>query len=115
MSREDRPQDGLPPTESADDPRVTRATEEYLAQLRGGEAPDRAAFLSRYPEIAGKLAECLDGLEFIQGAAPRIRQTLGEAESPSGGPAEAPLPSPLGDFRIVRQVGRGGMNIVYEA
>jgi serine/threonine protein kinase len=95
---------------SADDPRVVQAVEEYLAALEAGCIPDRRDFLGRHPEIAGVLGECLESLEFVQNAAPRLRG--------SGGVPTVPgevLGTPLGDFRIVREIGRGGMGVVYEA
>jgi tetratricopeptide (TPR) repeat protein/serine/threonine protein kinase len=97
---------------SLEDPRVIRAVEEYLAALEGGCRLDRAEFLARYPGINRELAECLDALEFVRSAAPGVcAPVAGGPVAPDG--AEAPVA--LGDFRITREVGRGGMGIVYEA
>src|SRR5207249_8853022 len=75
----------------AEDPRVTRAVEEYLAAVRAGRRPERQAFLADHAEVAGELAECLEGLEFIQAAAPRFQcQAWGVAVPPDAG---APDPS----------------------
>jgi serine/threonine protein kinase/Tfp pilus assembly protein PilF len=91
--------------------RVTRAVEEYLALCEAGNCPGRLEFLARYRDVADALAECLDGLDFIRSAAPGLKDS---ALAPSG--AETMHPEgPLGDFRIVREVGRGGMGVVYEA
>jgi WD40 repeat protein len=67
------------PSLGADDPRLNRAVEEYLAALQAGVPPDRQAFLARHAEIAAALAECLDGLEFIQAAAPQLRPSASAA------------------------------------
>jgi len=87
------------------------ALREYQAAAGAGTRPDRREFLARYPQVAGELAECLDGLDFVTAAAPALR------------PAGVVLPPPaadhpdgtLGDFRLVREIGRGGMGVVYEA
>jgi serine/threonine protein kinase len=101
---------------AADDPRLVRALEEYAAAVEAGHRPDRQGFQARYPEIAEALADCLEGLEFVQAAAPLLQ---GPGRSPATTPAaggEALCPEgPLGDYRLVREVGRGGMGIVYEA
>jgi serine/threonine protein kinase len=97
------------------DPRLLQAVQEYLEELEGGRRPQREDFLQRYADIAGPLARCLDGLELVHKAA-----EVGPA-SRTGAIQQAPLGSadlpadPLGDFRIVREIGRGGMGIVYEA
>src|SRR5205807_3148746 len=78
--------------------------------LEAGRHPDRQAFLAGHAQIAAVLARALDGLEFIQTAAPQFPEPAaddpGAAIQPEG---------PLGDFRIVREIGRGGMGVVYEA
>jgi hypothetical protein len=71
----------------------------YLEDLRQGKAPERAAVLAAHPELAPQLESCLAALDFIH-----------RAERPD--PA---VPPTLGDFRIVREIGRGAMGVVYEA
>jgi serine/threonine protein kinase len=97
------------PTE--DDPRVTGALREYLAALEAGRRPNRDAFLARHADVADALAEGLDGLEFIHDAASHLHSAT---EGIATGPGLQPE-APLGDFRLVREVGRGGMGVVYEA
>src|SRR5205823_11120930 len=71
--------------------------------------PARRAFLARHADIAGALSDCLDGLDLVHTAGPRLR------DSAPAAPAGAEPPAALGDFRIVRELGRGGMGVVYEA
>ncbi len=97
--------------EARGDARLARALEEYRGLLEAGAAPERAAFLARYPDMAEELAECLSGLEFVHAVAPALSGGAAAGEPDAAvGPA-----APLGDFRIVREVGRGGMGRVYEA
>jgi hypothetical protein len=98
------------------DPQIARAVEEYRALLKGGSMPDREAFLARYPAIATALAECLDGLEFLHQAGGQLNQPV--LEHPARAAAASGQIAPdslLGDYRIVREIGRGGMGVVYEA
>src|SRR5262245_25180401 len=100
------------PSTAPDDPRVVRALEDYAAALQRGERPDRAAFLAGLPaEVATTLAGCLDGLELVHAVAPE----LSRSDGPMAIPDSLPLNQPLGDFRLIREVGRGGMGVVYEA
>jgi WD40 repeat protein/serine/threonine protein kinase len=102
-----QPETAAPPVVS--NARSSEVVEEYRALLKAGRRPDREAFLARHGDLTASLAECLDALEFVEAAGPQLH---------SGG--EAPTLDfagslPLGDFRILREVGRGGMGVVYEA
>ena len=77
---------------------LVRLLDDYLTQLKAGKSPDRARLLAEHPELASQLQACLVGLEFI---------------ARGGNAAEAPRQ--LGGFRVLREVGRGGMGVVYEA
>ena len=108
-----RPPDA--PAVALDDPRVIQAVEAYLAARDAGALPDREEWLARYPELAPALARCLDGLEFLHRAAPRPGRSAPVPPADATPAAELDLAAPLGDFRLVRELGRGGMGVVYEA
>src|SRR5262249_41809622 len=98
-----------------DNPGVVTALEEDIAALEAGEPPDRDAFLACHNDVAGPLAECIDGLEFIRAAALRVRDASGGGSVVTAEAAMLQPEAPLGDFRILREIGRGGMGVVYEA
>ncbi len=102
-----------------DDSRVVRALEEYLAAFEAGRKPDRQAFLERYPDIAPVLQRCLDGMDFLHASAAHLNQLplpLGDrGDLDVADPTELKQQMTLGDFLIEREVGRGGMGVVYEA
>jgi serine/threonine protein kinase len=100
---------------STDNPEVVRAVREYLKGMEAGQKPNRREFLARYREVADAVAECLDALEFVHAVGPRLDDPArGKAASPAQTAALDPA-TPLGDFRILREIGRGGMGVVYEA
>jgi serine/threonine protein kinase len=117
---QDRLKAELQQGDPADDPRVIRAVQEYLAAAEAGRKPNRQEFLTLHGEIAGPLAECLDALEFVRAAAPQLEGVFTTTAAPPVADALGSLPAldlavPLGDFRLLREIGRGGMGIVYEA
>ena len=75
-----------------------RVLDHYMAELEAGRPVDTQQMVAEHPLIAAQLEACLAGINFIHRA---------------NKPADA-LPQ-LGDFRIIREIGRGGMGVVYEA
>jgi eukaryotic-like serine/threonine-protein kinase len=83
--------------------------EEFLEQSRQGGSPSVEAYAERYPELADEIRELFP-------AAVALEDLKSETEPVpcSAGPYASP-PERLGDFRIIREIGRGGMGVVYEA
>jgi WD40 repeat protein/serine/threonine protein kinase len=77
--------------------------DEFTERLHRGERPDVEEFAARHPHVADVVRQVLPALQAMR---------LPAADT-SNGPA-AP-PAVLGDFQIIREIGRGGMGVVYEA
>jgi tetratricopeptide (TPR) repeat protein len=93
------------------DLRLTQVLDAYLAGLPKGTAPDPNELLAQHPDLADDLRECLDCLAFIHEAA-----RPADADGPqSDAASQEPGSRELGDFRILREIGKGGMGVVYEA
>ncbi|MEI8375185.1 MAG: serine/threonine-protein kinase [Planctomycetota bacterium] len=99
----------------AEDPRLLKIVQEYHQALESGRQPDRRQWLQRYPDLAEALGPCLEGLELVHRAAPLASPLSGSSPRLPSNTTEPLLANPLGDFQIVREIGRGGMGIVYEA
>lgn len=104
------PAAGSPEGAALDDPRLLQVVEEYLTEVNAGRRPDRQLFISRFPELASALGGCLDAVDFVQTAVPQP-----DGPEPVQTPFAPNVISQLGDFRLLREAGRGGMGIVYEA
>ena len=84
---------------------VAEAADLYLEQLGRGETPDLSEYALRYPQVASVLPQVLPVLRMIQSL----------ARSDESGDASGAAPSVLGEFKLIREIGRGGMGVVYEA
>jgi serine/threonine-protein kinase len=91
-----------------DDPALADLVEEFANRLQRGEAVDASAYAREHPERAEKLRQLLPGVQVL---ADLGQSGLAPADAPGAGPGAAAL----GDFRVLREVGRGGMGVVYEA
>ncbi len=82
--------------------------EEFAERCRRGESPSIGEYERRYPEHAGRIREFLPTVALMEG----LRRGSGRARAEG---TIRPLPERLGEFRVVRELGRGGMGVVYEA
>jgi serine/threonine protein kinase/tetratricopeptide (TPR) repeat protein len=84
---------------------LAEAFDKLTSRLQAGEAIGLEEVRQKYPEHADELLQLLPALA-----------ALGDlAAAPEASPLGEGVPEALGDFRILREVGRGGMGVVYEA
>jgi len=122
--------------ESERESRLNEILLEYLEEAQQGRAPERRRLLSRHPEFAAELREFLSLRDEIGRLAAPLREASlsaaateenaasvpAETEKVALSPPDAAAPSAasselgqIGEFRLLREIGRGGMGVVYEA
>jgi serine/threonine protein kinase len=84
--------------------------EEFAARCRRGERPSLQEYVDRLPQMADEIREMFPALVEVEQAERDARE---EASAPT--PPAIPRLQELGDYRIVREIGRGGVGVVYEA
>jgi serine/threonine protein kinase/WD40 repeat protein len=86
---------------------VEELAEEFARRLRQGERPSLSEYTTRHPELAAQIRDLFPALVMIE--------QCGSIAGPATLPTRSAAPARLGDFRVVREIGRGGMGVVYEA
>ena len=99
--------DTLPPDVQE---RLAVVLEGYLNDVEAGRAPDIEELVARHPDLAGPLRDYLASLDFVCQATAPMRTAASAAPDTAQASERR-----LGDYAIVREVGRGGMGVVYEA
>jgi serine/threonine protein kinase/Flp pilus assembly protein TadD len=88
---------------------VGELAEEFLERQRLGERPSVEEYAAAHPELAGEIHRLFPALLMMEELKPGSRDLTNSRT------AQGAVPERLGDYRILREVGRGGMGVVYEA
>lgn len=89
---------------------IEALVEEFLRRHRAGDGTSVESFVAAHADHAPELRELLPTLVALE------RVKAAKSSTGGGSPRHAmPAIERLGDFRIVREIGRGGMGVVFEA
>jgi WD40 repeat protein/serine/threonine protein kinase len=96
------------------DPVLDDLLDDLADRLQNGHPIDREEILARYPKQAESLRRLLPAMEVMAELGVSASRVAVSSRPTVVSPLDAVL-GVLGDFRVIREVGRGGMGVVYEA
>ncbi len=92
-----------------DQSELDEIAESFSNAIRRGEKPSIKTYLSKHPDPSGQLRSLLESIELIESLK---QDPLVATRSPR---SDNPHIEQLDDYTIVREIGRGGMGVVFEA
>jgi len=91
---------------------MDQLADEFLGRYRQGERPSITDYVQAHPDLAEEIRELFPTLVVLERLGPRQEEF---ADRQPGADWTGKIPQNLGEYRIIREVGRGGMGVVYEA
>ncbi len=98
-------------TVSTGDGRLAHVIDEILSKIANGESVDVAEYAQANPEFVDILKHALPAARSLAASSDR----RDGVSAPTDDSQSQSMDRVLGDFRIIRELGHGGMGIVYEA
>lgn len=91
---------------------IDELADSFVARVRRGEQPDIEEFVARHPDLADRLRELLPAIAMFEHHAAACEA---DGRQRATKVSDLTVPKEIGEFTIVREIGRGGMGVVYEA
>src|SRR5439155_11692059 len=104
----------VPRPSASADPVLDELIEQCAGRLEAGESVDVEDLAHVHPEQAEQLRKLLPAMQALAELNCASGAVSGESPSPLAPRDTGQEPGTLGDFRLLREVGRGGMGVVYE-
>src|SRR5215831_16572809 len=104
----------MPSSDSSRDALLEQLAEEFVERHRRGEHPALSEYIGRHPDLAADIRDLFPALVRIEHLKPVASDLTGAFGTTNASQTE-PIPERFGEYRILRQIGHGGMGIVYEA
>ena len=89
--------------------------EEFIAQLRAGADPSISNYCLQYPPLAHRIRSVFPTLVSLDAYCSASCADDKGTDTTIDGCPQADAPERIGDFMVLREIGRGGMGVVYEA
>ncbi|MFN3192556.1 MAG: protein kinase domain-containing protein [Aureliella sp.] len=90
--------------------------EDFLKTLRSGKQPPSPAYYTKKcPALGDEIRDLLQSLQQLESFSQRETRRRKQQTHPTIKPSLESRPQSLGEFEIVREIGRGGMGTVYLA
>ncbi|QEG24432.1 serine/threonine-protein kinase [Mariniblastus fucicola] len=92
---------------------LDKIVEDYTRRTRAGKTPEIAVYKRKYPDLADEIDDLLSSVAMIEGLKAETKSRSDDGNSKRN--ADLSGLKQLGDYVLIREVGRGGMGVVFEA
>ena len=90
---------------------LEQVVERFTKEVRDGNNPDVEQWVQDHSHLSDELSDLLSSVAMIEG----LKNFSLSTSHPQSSFADVEIPDYLGEYKIVREIGRGGMGIVLEA